>query len=258
MCFYTASNKLALALAKRYGLKTDIIEMAKEIIEEQKYKINAFTHPACPIVTQSESMEVARWGLIPHWTRTAEEAQKIRKMTLNARAETVFTQPSFRSPILSKRCLFPATGYFEFHHQGKSVTPHYIFLKDEEIFSIGGMYEQWRHPQTNETIQTFSILTVPANELCAKIHNGGKNPFRMPLIISQENEKRWLQPDLTFEEITALMKTFPAEHLQAYAIKPDFIRKHPDDATIIEPYKSEIYQHCSLKQGNLPLFQQLF
>ena len=177
MCFYTANNKRAMELAKRYGLKTDIIEMAKEIIEEQKYRINAFTHPLCPIVTQSESMEVARWGLIPHWTRNVEEAQKIRKTTLNARAETVFHLPSFRSPVLSKRCLFPATGYYEFHHQGKSVTPHYIFLKDEEIFSLGGMYEQWRNPATNEPIQTFSIITVPAMNFAPKSTTAEKIRF---------------------------------------------------------------------------------
>jgi putative SOS response-associated peptidase YedK len=234
MCFYTASNKRALALAKRYGLKTDIIEMAKEIIEEQKYRVNAFTHPHCLIVTQSESLEVAQWGLIPHWTRTVEEAQKTRKMTLNARVETVFTLPSFRSPILTKRCLFPATGYFEFHHQDKAVTPHYIFLKDEEIFSIGGMYEQWKHPHTNETIQTFSIITIPANDLCRKIHNGGKNPFRMPLIIDKEYEKVWIDTSLKMPDIQQFFQPFDSDRMDAYPISKDFLKKAPDDANIIE------------------------
>ena len=234
MCFYSSNSKRALALAKRYGLKTDIIEMAKEIIEEQKYRVNAFTHPLCPIVTHSESMEVARWGLIPHWTRNAEEAQKIRKITLNARAETVFNLSSFRSPILSKRCLFPATGYFEFHHQGKSVTPHYIFLKDEEIFSIGGMYERWRNPVTDETTQTFTIITVPANELCAQIHNGGKNPFRMPLIISKENETDWLDKSLKNTDIQQFFQPFDAKQMDAYPITKDFLKRNPDDVSIIE------------------------
>jgi putative SOS response-associated peptidase YedK len=201
MCFYTSNSKRAMSLAKRYGLKTDIIEMAKQIIEEQKYKTSAFTHPACAVVTDNPSMEVARWGLIPHWTRTPEEAQKIHKMTLNARAETVFSLPSFRTPIQSKRCLIPVTGYFEFHHQGKTKTPYYIFLKEEEIFSLAGMYDRWQHPVTKEITQTFTILTVPANPLCAQIHNGGKNPFRMPLIISKENEKNWLTPSLKTADI---------------------------------------------------------
>jgi putative SOS response-associated peptidase YedK len=234
MCFYTANNKRALALAKRYGLKTDIIEMAKEIIEEQKYRVNAFTHPLCPVVTANENLEVARWGLIPFWTKTTEEAQKIRKMCLNARAETVFSLPSFRAPIITKRCLYPVTGYFEFQHEQRMAIPYHIFLKNEEIFSIGGMYELWQNPYTKETTQTFTILTVPANALCAKIHNGGKNPFRMPLIISQENEVHWLDNTLKNTDIQQFFQPFDANQMDAYPISKDFLKKSPDDASIIE------------------------
>jgi hypothetical protein len=63
------------------------------------------------------------------------------------------------------------------------------FFRDTEIFSLAGMYEEWRHPDTKETIRTFSVLTVPANELCALIHNGGRNPGRMPAILPPEKEK---------------------------------------------------------------------
>jgi len=234
MCFYTASNKRALALAKRYNLKTDIIEMAKEIIEEQKYRISAFTNPLCPMVTDSPSMEVAQWGLIPSWMKTAHDAQKIRNMCLNARSETVFSKPVFRTPILAKRCLIPATGYFEFHHREKAVIPYYIYLKNEEIFSFGGMYERWKNPLTKETVQTFTILTLPANELCAQIHNGGKNPFRMPLIIGKEYENLWLDNTLKNTDIQQFFQPFDADQMDAYPISKDFLKKLPDDASIIE------------------------
>ena len=234
MCFYNSNSKRALALAKRYGLKTSVIEMAEEILKEQQYRINAFTHPLCPMVTDSPNIEAAAWGLIPKWTKTVEEAKKIRNMTLNARCETVFDKPAFRTSILSKRCLIPSTGYFEFHHQGKSVTPYYIFLKNEEVFSLGGLYEMWRHPQTKEMIQTFTVLTVPANELCAGIHNGGKNPFRMPLIIDREYEKHWLDTSLTHTDIQQFFQPFDNNRMDAYPIAKDFLKKQPDDPSIIE------------------------
>ena len=234
MCFYSSNSKRALALAKRYGLKTNVIEMAEEILKEQQYRINAFTYPACPIVTESPSMEVAHWGLIPSWTKTAGDARKIRNMCLNARSETVFTKPVFRTSILSKRCLFPSTGYFEFHHQDKTITPYYLFLKDEEIFSIAGMYELWANPLTNETTQTFTILTVEANELCKQIHNGGKNPFRMPLIIEKEYEKFWLDKTLKSIDIQQFFLPYDHEKMDAYPISKDFLKKLPDDPTIIE------------------------
>jgi len=233
MCFHNSYSKRSLALAQRYGRKTDIIEIAQEILDEQ-YRISAFTHPACPVITPNDSIEVAKWGLIPYWTKTSEDAKKISKMCLNAKTETVFNLPSFRSPILTKRCLIPSTGYFEFHHSGQSVIPWYIFLKEEEIFSLGGMYEVWQNPVTKDLAQTFTILTVPANELCAKIHNGGKNPFRMPLIISRKNEEQWLNQSLKVTDIQKFFQPFDATLMGAYPISTDFLKKRPDDPSVIE------------------------
>ena len=233
MCFYSSNSKRALALAKRYGKKTNIIEMAQEILDEQ-YKITAFTHPDCAIITQNQNIEIAKWGLIPHWTKTEEEAQKIRKMTLNARSETVFDKSSFRAPILQKRCLIPATGFFEFHYADKAVIPYYIHLKNEDIFSFGGMCEIWHNPATNETLRTFSVLTTTANELCAKIHNGGKNPYRMPVIIDREHEEIWLDNTLNATDIAQFFQPFDADKMAAYPIASDFLKRSPKDASIIE------------------------
>jgi len=233
MCFYNSCSKRALAVAKRYGRKTDLIEIVQEILDEQ-YKITAFSHPDCYMIANDENVYAAGWGLIPHWTKTEADAKKVSKMTLNARSETVFSLLSFRVPIQTNRCLIPSTGYFEFQHTGKEVTPYYIYLKNEEIFSIAGVYERWRHPVTKEIITTFSILTVPANELCATIHNGGKNPFRMPLIIPPSSEEKWLDPSLNKTEIGGFFQPYNTELMDAYAISKDFLKRNPKDVSIIE------------------------
>ena len=240
MCFYNSSTKRALELANRYGRKSDVIEIAQEIFDEQ-YKVTAFTHPVCPLVTSHPSMQTASWGLIPSWVKTNEDALKVRKMTLNARTETVFNLPSFRAPVLSKRCLLPSTGYFEFHHAGKEVLPYLIFLRHEEIFSIGGVYDVWQNPETNEIVQSFSVLTTPANALCAKIHNGGKNPYRMPLIISREDEEQWLDSSLKANDINRFFTPFESELMDAYPIARDFTKRNPKDSTIIEPANSNLF-----------------
>ena len=231
MCFYNSFSARALALAKRYGRKTDIIEEMYELLDDQ-YKITAFTHSDCSIISFDQSIDVAKWGLIPHWTKTPEEAAKIRKMTINARSESAFNLPSFRSAIFSKRCLIPSTGYFEFHHSGKEVIPYFIFLKNEEIFSLGALYEIWLNPSTNEQVKTFSVLTVPANELCAKIHNGGKNPFRMPLIIGREQEEHWLDGSLNVNDIKSFFLPFETAAMDAYPITRDFIKRSSKDSSI--------------------------
>ena len=235
MCFYSSSSKRALALAKRYGRKTNIIEMAQEILDEQ-YKITAFSHPDCPIITANEDIEIAKWGLIPHWTKTINDAAKIRKMCLNARSETVFSKPAFRGSIHSRRCLLPVTGYFELQQTKQGVIPYHIFLRNEDIFSIGGLFEKWYNADTKETIQTFSILTTAANELCSTIHNGGKNPFRMPVIIGKENEELWFDNSLKEDDIRQFFQPFETTLMDAYPISKDFLKKSPKDPSVIEKW----------------------
>jgi putative SOS response-associated peptidase YedK len=231
-----------MSLAARYGRKTDILEIVQEILDEQ-YCISAFTLPDSAIITESDQIQVNKWGLIPSWTKTPEDADKIRRMTLNARAETVFTLPSYRTAIKTQRCLVPSTGFFEFHHEGKNVTQYYIHLKEEEIFSLGGIYESWKNRETGKIIQTFSIITVPANELCTTIHNGGKNPFRMPLIIPKEAEEQWIDSSLCENSIKALINPYNSELMNAYPVSKDFNKKNSHDKSIIEPATSVKQKH---------------
>lgn len=232
MCFHNSMSVKVKELAGRYGRKSDVVEIYRDILDEQ-YHVNAFNFPKYPVVTTSEEVQVYNWGLIPFWTRT--EPEKIRAMTLNARAETLFTKPSFREPIRMKRCLVPSTGYFEWRHEGKSKIPYYIYLKEEPIFSIAGIYDVWTDKETGEQLTTFSIITTTTNSLTDYIHN---TKHRMPAILSKENEEKWLNPNLSKAEIDSFLKPFPAEKMDAYRIKNDFIRKAPTDKSILFPLPS--------------------
>jgi putative SOS response-associated peptidase YedK len=226
-------GKKAQEVAARYGRKSDVIEVYKEILEE-KYHISAFTNPDCAVVTDDPELQIMKWGLIPFWSKDEKNASGIRKITYNARSETIFQKPSFRNPIMSKRCIVPSTGYFEYHHEGKETTPYYIFLKTEEIFSLGGIYDIWHDKETGETLHTFSIITTDANEFTGKIHNGGKNPYRMPLILDMADEEKWIGPGLLNEEINKLMKPFPVDRMDAYPVNRNFTKMNPFDKRVLE------------------------
>lgn len=232
MCFHNSMSVKVKELASRYGRKSDVVEIYRDILDEQ-YHVNAFNFPKYPVVTTSEEVQVYNWGLIPFWTRT--EPEEIRAMTLNARAETLFTKPSFREPIRMKRCLVPSTGYFEWRHEGKSKIPYYIYLKEEPIFSIAGIYDVWTDKETGEQLTTFSIITTTTNPLTDYIHN---TKHRIPAILSKEDEEKWLNPNLSKAEIESFLKPFPAEKMDAYRIKNDFIRKAPTDKSILFPLPS--------------------
>ncbi len=252
MCYRTSMSKKAQELAARYGRKSDILEILQEILEEEKalqkpvgqYHINAFKHPFCPIITESAKIHVAEWGLIPSWVRPKgtetniemiKRAASLRKGTINARSETLFQLPSFRGLVRKRRCLISSTGFFEHHRNpDKTKTPYFIFLKDIEIFSFGGLYDKWFNPVTGQTLETFTQITTPANPLLRIIHNGGENPFRMPLIISPKDEEQWLDHNLLDEDIEAFLKPYPDEKMYAYPIFNDFLKKNSWDERILE------------------------
>ncbi|MCL2132213.1 MAG: SOS response-associated peptidase [Lentimicrobiaceae bacterium] len=233
MCFRTSLSIKHQELAKKYGKLLNVIEMYKEVYSE-KYHISAFQNPPYPVITADPYMQTFNWGLIPPWTKTITDAEKIRKMTYNARSETIFEKPSFRKPILYNRCIIPATGYFE-HHQNpdNSKTPFFIHPVNNNLFSFAGIYDKWTNPETNLPLFTFSIITTPANDLTAYIHNSGANSKRMPLILNPNNEQYWLQPHLSTQDIKNLMQPFPAHEMTAYPINNDFLKKPPTDPTIL-------------------------
>ena len=152
-------------------------------------------------------------------------------MTLNARTDTIFQKPSFREPIMKKRCIVPSTGYFEWRHEGNKKIPYYIYVKDEPIFSMAGIYDEWLDKTTGEVVKSFSIITTDPNSLTDYIHN---TKHRMPAILSMEDEERWLDPKLAKTEIERLLRPFPPERMDAYVINNDFLKKKADDPTILD------------------------
>lgn len=219
-------------MAARFGRQINLITLAKEIAPQ--YHVSAFTNPNYPIITSDPEVQIFKWGLIPFWTKTEKDAERIRRKTYNAKAETIFKLPSFREPIKSKRCLVPSTGYFEWRHEGKNKIPYFVYVRDEEIFSMAGIYDVWHDKQAGEVLHTFSIVTGPANDLTGYIHNNPKNPHRMPVILASKGEEQWLQPDLSQEELAGLLKPFGAKDMDVYTIKPDFVKKASGDPTILD------------------------
>ena len=245
MCFYNSMSKKAIQLAARYGRKSDVVEIYQEILDE-RYNVSAFTNPQWAVITKDTEIQVYTWGLIPFWVKpkgnteierkeAVEKADSIRKGTYNARAETIFELPSFRAPIRNNRCIIPSTGYFEYHHNTDgTTTPYFIYLKDEPIFSMAGIYDSWLNPETEKEEYTFSMITTEANVLTGEIHNGGRSPHRMPLILPKDKEEGWLIPGLTELEIKSFLKIYPDNDMEAYMVNPDFRKKNQHDKTILK------------------------
>lgn len=227
MCYHTALIVAPEELGRRFRRRTDRIREFRPA-----YRVSAFAHEQYPVVTADEEMRLYRWGLIPFWTGGLRDAAAIRNRTVNARAETIFTKPSFRSAVRRRRCLVPASGFFDWQHTGKEKIPYYVTLKDRPVMAIAGIYDCWHDPETGMEVETYSIVTTEANELLSRIHNANR---RMPVILPSDDEERWLDPSLTDARIGALLRPYPSRPMEAVAVRNDFLRKRSDDPSILTP-----------------------
>jgi putative SOS response-associated peptidase YedK len=133
-------------------------------------------------------------------------------MTANAKAETIFEKKLYKSAILNNRCIIALDGFYEWRHVLGKKFPHYIYSKNEPVFYIGGIYNEFINKETSEVKKTVSMITTEANPMMAVIHNMKK---RMPFILPTNKIMDWLDPKLTQNEITQLMKSYE-ESLMAY------------------------------------------
>lgn len=234
MCFNYSLNTSIKSLESRFKTK------AAENQFKPVYHATGFTFPIMPVITNESSDKITffNWGLIPGWIKNDNKAKDIKKVTLNARSETIFEKPSFKDSINNKRCLIPATGFFEWQHIKKEKIPWYIFMTNHKIFSFAGIWDKYLSDNDQE-IYSFSIITSEANSFVANIHN---TKFRMPVILSPKEESAWINEKLTKNEINEIMRKKDHD-LNAYTISRSLGNPKIDSNTenILEKYNYEDY-----------------
>ena len=135
------------------------------------------------------------WGLIPSWAKD----RAISNHLINARAETLTEKPSFKKAYQHRRCLIPATGFYEWQTTKAGKQPYHIHKPDNALFAFGGVWEHWEHDQ--ETVYSCTIITTVANDNIAPIHN------RMPVIIAPDDYNRWLDKKTAIVDIADFLST---------------------------------------------------
>jgi len=162
-----------------------------------------------------------RWGLVPFWAKDPAIGNRM----INARAETVAEKPAFRAAYRRRRCLVLADGFYEWHRDGSVKIPWYISLASEEPFAFAGLWEHWRSKETDESLESATLITTQANEFLAPLHH------RMPVILDADRAERWLAGD--DELVTTAAQDCP--RLRAWPVdrRVNNARNEGDD--LIEP-----------------------
>jgi putative SOS response-associated peptidase YedK len=179
------------------------------------------------VILGEHGRRVARWyhwGLIPYWARDKGIGYK----TINARGESVAVRPAFRAAFRQRRCLVPATGFYEWKPLARGKQPYLIKLIGVDLFAFAGLWESWTGPEGE--VRSFAIITTAPNELMARIHD------RMPAIIPRAWYSRWLDPALRDPaELQAMIASYPAKEMQAIPVGAKINSARNEGAELIEP-----------------------
>jgi putative SOS response-associated peptidase YedK len=170
----------------------------------------------------TRELTMARWGLIPFWMK-----EKPKVPHINARAETVHKLPLFREAFAKRRCLIPATGFYEWQERADGKQPWRFVQKDLEPFAFAGIWEFARL----EGVDTLSaaIIVGEPNPLVAGVHD------RMPVIILPDQYDAWLDAATPVDHARAMLRPYDAELMKAYEVNRAVNSVKNDTEACIEP-----------------------
>ncbi len=149
-----------------------------------------------------------KWGFIPNYAKSENVGTKI----INAKAETLIEKRAFINSFKHRRCVVLANGFYEWQRVGKKKTPYRFCHKDSGIFPMAGLWSTFLKPDGTK-IYSCTIITTAANKLVKNIHD------RMPVILSEEMRKIWLDPGMTdLRTLTNMLVSADDELLISYEV----------------------------------------
>ncbi len=173
----------------RYSLHAspEVVSLLFGLSQVPAYQPRYNIAPTMPVlIIRKEGAAMVKWGLVPRWAKDLKGNPAMGARMNNARAETVAEKPSFRDAYRSRRCLIPASGFYEWQEVPgtKAKQPWYIHPRAQELFAFAGLWESWNGP--GGVLETCAIVTTEPNEVMAPIHE------RMPVIVAPADYGRWL------------------------------------------------------------------
>ena len=170
--------------------------------------------------------ELMRWGLVPYWAKDAAIGHKMN----NARAEGIFDKPSFRQAVRRRRCLLPASGFYEWQAAASGKQPWYVCAASGAPLAMAGLFEAWRSAPEAPWLLTCCVITCAANSLMAPIHE------RMPVLLAQRDWAAWLARSMQdVQAVAPLLAVPPAEGLQAWPVARAVSRSVSEGPELVLP-----------------------
>lgn len=229
MCYY---NRLIVPVHQAFSIGEYPVVWPDDLVQPRPMQ-SGFEYGDWPIIIWSSNrhkpeMIRGHWEFLAPWLKTIEAVKIGREKytTLNAAGEQMLESRLYRDAAIHRRCLIPSSGFFEWRHwkpagaKKDQAIPYFISISRQAVVWMAGIWQNWTDQQTGEHLTGFAIVTTAANELMAQVHNKKK---RMPLLFTDDQAGRWLDPALSEDEIQAMVRLqFPRDQMNAYPIVKDF------------------------------------
>ena len=222
----------------RFALSAMLTDIAEEFstsaLPDRTLPVDWNIKPTQDIyIVKNEEIKIASWGLIAPWSKNSVDALRSQSQAINARSESVHEKPTFRNAFRQRRCLVPATGYYEWATElgrYKTKQPVFISRDDEKLLAFAGIFDRWVSPE-GEIRESVAIITRDAVGDLAKVHN------RMPLFLPRNRWDKWMDPELTeVDEVRALMEIpKPDDHLRFWPVSTMVNSIRNNGAELIAP-----------------------
>lgn len=205
------------------GGRIPAIRAANESSHPHPTSGNLLGYPL-PGSSSGPELTFLHWGLTPSWARDAA------RPVVNARAESLAEKPAFRDALRSRRCLIPASGFYEWQAIGRTRQPWLFTLRDEQPFAFAGLWDAWLAPD-GTAHESCAVVTTAPNSLMTPIHH------RMPALLTEAAAwDAWLDPRITrVDTLAPLLQPFPAEAMTAMAVSSQVNNTRYDDAGCLNP-----------------------
>jgi len=204
----------------------EFFELAEPAAAAPPPRYNLTPGQAVAVVREHDGrrkLDALQWGLVPVWAKDVSIGRRL----INARLDGLAEKPAFREAWIRRRCLIPASGFYEWSEaKGGRKRPYFVHASGEPLLALAGLWERWRTP-SGERLETCVIVTTEATQQLAAIHD------RMPLLVPRAAHAVWLDPHTGLEEAGALAREVPPLEVHPVGFAVNDPRN--DDATLVEP-----------------------
>ncbi|TFG14176.1 SOS response-associated peptidase [Candidatus Thorarchaeota archaeon] len=198
--------------------------LAHQELLRERFEIDRFEYTPQPQYNISPEQKIAvilhgddgsrvmmsmRWGLIPFWTENPDEPDY---SPINVRAETIIEKRMFKYAFQKRRCLVPASGFYEWKGDPGSKTPYYFHLNERNLFSFPGIYEKWVSEDEQSRIYSVTFATTTPNQTVERVHT------RMPVILAEGEEELWLDPEAKEADLLDILDPHPDEFMTSFEV----------------------------------------